>query len=135
VSAGKVRNMQLIREKYSEKPEGQRPLASAKAEEFIVFAIDYTGPVIPEKEQEGLFTTFFHTEAPLSGDREGLRIGLALCKRFIELHGGTIWVENLSASGLNTAVSGNCECAGETGNRFIFVLPQRPTDDKLMQGS
>lgn len=135
VSAGKAQDLRFAREKYRGKPEVQTPLASGKADEFIVIAIDDTGPAIPEEEQKSLFTPFYETESPLSGVREGMRIGLALCKRFIELHGGSIRVESRPAVGLHTPAIGACECEGEPGNRFVFVLPQRPSDDKLLYDS
>ena len=61
----------------------------------------------------------------------GLRTGLALCKRFIELHGGSIWVESLLAEDAETTEI-SAERAKETGNRFIFVLPRKPSGDKLV---
>jgi len=99
--------------------------------DFIEIAITDTGPVISEKERETLFEPFPRNESLVFAPREGLRIGLALCKRFIELHGGSIRIERLSAEDAH-ATGPDQKRAMETGNRFIILLPRRPSDDKLM---
>ncbi len=51
-------------------------------------------------------------------ERKQDNVGLLLSKRYVELHGGRIWAEGLSGA--------LCGEGGTAGNRFIFVLPQRP---------
>jgi len=103
--------------------EGKEPQGLSAG--FVQIAVDDTGPVISEEERHYLFTPFYdHTKSGVEGANESLRISLALCKRFIELHGGNIWIEHLSVEGLQTAEI--CRVfAKETGNRFVFVLPAR----------
>jgi light-regulated signal transduction histidine kinase (bacteriophytochrome) len=43
----------------------------------------------------------------------GTGIGLAMCRKIIEYHGGTIWLDTTA----------------ETGARFCFTLPVRPEDE------
>ena len=52
----------------------------------IVFAD--TGIGIPEETMQKLFTPLFTTKA------QGMGFGLAICKRIIEAHGGTIKVKS-----------------------------------------
>ena len=61
-----------------------------------------------------IFDEFYQVDSSLRRKREGVGLGLAISKRFVEAHGGRIWVE--SQVGL--------------GSRFTFALPlpgQRPT--------
>jgi signal transduction histidine kinase len=67
-----------------------------------------TGPGIAATDHNRIFEEFQQTETGI-GRREGTGLGLALSKRFVELHGGRIWVESE---------------LGE-GSTFMFTLPQR----------
>jgi len=129
VSARKAGDLRSMREKL-EKAAAPRPLVSGETDDFLEIAVSHTGPVIPEVQRASLFEAFQPTESPFEGSHESLRIGLALCKRFIQLHGGHIWIEDLPAEGTITEVSRECLIAA--GNRFVFVLPRKPSDDKLM---
>ncbi|MEX2046000.1 MAG: GAF domain-containing protein [Chloroflexota bacterium] len=64
---------------------------------------------IPEEDQARIFEEFQQVGRERS--REGTGLGLTLTKRFVELHGGRIWVE--SAPG--------------QGSMFAFTLPLRQT--------
>ena len=67
-----------------------------------------TGVGIAPEDLEAVFEEFRQVGAS-AAKQEGTRLGLALCKKFVELHGGTIRVA--SAIG--------------TGSRFTFRLPAR----------
>jgi signal transduction histidine kinase len=68
-----------------------------------------TGIGIAPDDQERIFDEFQRTDRTRSA--EGTGLGLALARRFVELHGGRIWVE--SALG--------------RGSTFRFTLPSRTT--------
>jgi len=51
-------------------------------------------------------------------ERKQDNVGLLLSKKYVELHGGRIWAEGLPAE---PSADGSFH-----GNRFIFVLPERP---------
>jgi signal transduction histidine kinase len=54
-----------------------------------------TGPGIPAEEHERIFVEF--QQAPVTrtaGRPEGAGLGLTLARRFVEMHGGRLWVES-----------------------------------------
>jgi signal transduction histidine kinase len=68
-----------------------------------------TGPGIDDEDLARIFEEFQQTEAG-AGHPEGTGLGLALSKRFVEMHGGRIW----------------CESEVGSGSTFAFTLPSGP---------
>ncbi|HTS54287.1 MAG TPA: HAMP domain-containing sensor histidine kinase [Burkholderiales bacterium] len=73
-------------------------------------SVSDTGIGIAPEDQDAIFEEFRQVGASYSKKREGTGLGLSLAKKFVEMHGGRIWVE-----------SG----AGK-GSVFTFTLPSRP---------
>lgn len=86
-----------------------RLLPSRREVEVAVFD---TGPGIPRKEQERLFTKFFQLDTNNTRSAGGLGLGLVICKGIVEAHGGNIWVESELGK----------------GSSFKFTLPVPVTD-------
>jgi signal transduction histidine kinase len=54
------------------------------------------GPEIPEHEMDAIFDKFHQVRRPVGGKGyKGVGLGLAICRRDMELHGGTISVSNV----------------------------------------
>lgn len=92
-------------------PQGQRPEIELSVEpqgKFWLFSVSDQGIGIAPEQQDRLFKVFQRLQSRT--DYEGTGVGLAICKKIIERHGGRIWVES---SGLG---QGSC---------FKFLLPNR----------
>ena len=54
------------------------------------------GMGIPVEHLERIFDRFHRVDTRLTREVNGLGLGLAICKRIVELHNGLIWAENRS---------------------------------------
>ncbi len=74
-------------------PECQTVEVSAlETENDVTVSISNTGSYIPPEQQEAIFRKFY--QADRSHNSEGNGIGLAVVKRVVELHSGTVRVES-----------------------------------------
>jgi signal transduction histidine kinase len=77
------------------------------------FEVVDSGPGIPAERLPYLFNRFW--QAPDTASK-GSGLGLAIAKGFVELHGGTIWVESVVGK----------------GSTFGFKLPRQPKQDAAL---
>jgi signal transduction histidine kinase len=72
-------------------PDGGRVDVDARLlNDHVEVSVKDTGVGIPEKEQAVVFEEFRQVGNPYSAKQEGTGLGLALVRRFVELHGGAI---------------------------------------------
>jgi signal transduction histidine kinase len=74
--------------------EGRVAIAVESADDALRFSVADTGIGIPADKIESLFTEFKQTDATIASEYGGTGLGLAITKKFIEMHGGRIWVES-----------------------------------------
>jgi signal transduction histidine kinase len=92
-------------------PEGGKVQVRAHAKgEVIEIAVADTGVGIAPEDQDLVFEEFKQVGSDVAKKHEGTGLGLALARRFVELHGGNLWLE--SELGV--------------GSTFTFELPMRP---------
>jgi hypothetical protein len=70
-----------------------------KSEGQFIFCVRDNGIGISKKHREEVFNLFLSLND--TNDYPGNGMGLAICKKIIELHGGKIWVESLPGHGSN----------------------------------
>jgi signal transduction histidine kinase len=89
---------------------GEVDVSATRLNGEVRVSVADTGPGIAPEDQERIFEEFQQSETGV-GLREGTGLGLALSKRFVELHGGRIWLESELGQ----------------GSTFTFALPSRST--------
>lgn len=89
--------------------DGEVALIVRTDENMVTIQVSDTGLGIPPEEQELIFDEFRQSDRTTARGYGGLGLGLAICKRLVELHGGRIWVESTGQEGI--------------GSSFFFTLP------------
>jgi signal transduction histidine kinase/DNA-binding response OmpR family regulator len=89
-------------------PEGGRiSLKAVRRDGLVQIAVTDTGVGIAREDQAAIFDEFRQVGSDETRKQEGTGLGLTLAKKFVELHGGRIWVESEVGS----------------GSTFTFTLP------------
>jgi len=66
---------------------------------YITFDIADSGPGIPASDLELIFEPFFRGRNRQAGETGSSGLGLSICRQFVELHGGQIWVKSEPGKG------------------------------------
>ena len=86
---------------------GAIEISAWQSDGAVVVSVRDTGVGIAAEEQKDIFQMYGQLSGSERSPRRGSGIGLVICKKIIEAHGGRIWVE----SGL------------DRGSSFYFSLP------------
>ena len=73
--------------------------ARFKTRPAVWIAVSDTGPGIKPEDMPRLFQEFSQVDSSTSRQSGGTGLGLVLCRRFVELHGGTIGAESVPGHG------------------------------------
>jgi signal transduction histidine kinase len=75
----------------------------------LVYRVSDTGIGIAKDKLETVFTEFRQGDATVAREFGGTGLGLSITKKFVEMHGGRIWVESELGK----------------GSTFAFAIPLR----------
>ena len=90
---------------------GSVRLAARQTEHEVVISVSDTGPGIPADKLPHVFDEFYQVDLSLRRSHQGAGLGLAISKRFVQMHGGAIWVDSQPGA----------------GSTFFFSLPKVAT--------
>ncbi|MDD5398261.1 MAG: PAS domain S-box protein [Dehalococcoidia bacterium] len=94
--------------KYSS-PDQEIKIFTKLAGDQLLVGVRDEGVGIAEKDQPKLFNLFQRIENKNTSEAQGIGIGLVVCRRLVEAHGGSIWLESEEGK----------------GSTFFFTLPIR----------
>ncbi|HEX7572964.1 MAG TPA: response regulator [Bacteroidota bacterium] len=80
-------------------PEGTVCVRFRRVDNDLQFSVTDSGIGIPPEDVAGLFKPFKQASNGRDMNREGIGLGLAITKKLVDLHGGTIWVESEEGKG------------------------------------
>jgi len=83
-------------------------LSTSTSGDTIVVRVSDDGPGIPESDLDNIFEPFFRVDRSRSKSTGGYGLGLSICKRIMEAHGGAITVERNPGR----------------GTTFLLILPK-----------
>jgi signal transduction histidine kinase len=78
----------------------------------LLYHVADTGIGIPKEELKNIFTEFKQVDTAMTREFSGTGLGLNITKKFVEMHGGRIWVESELGK----------------GSTFFFSIPLRVND-------
>jgi signal transduction histidine kinase len=91
-------------------PEGGKVAVDlSQGERDVAIAVSDTGVGIAPEDQAAVFEEFRQVGSDSARKSEGTGLGLALARKFVELHGGRIWVKSQEG----------------VGSTFTFTIPVR----------
>jgi signal transduction histidine kinase len=88
-SEGAERDLEII-----EKQSGSDGIVGAQQRKCVAIAVADTGIGIKADDQERIFASFEQADGSSSRKYQGMGMGLALTKKFVDLHEGKLWMES-----------------------------------------
>jgi len=91
-------------------PPGQITITVKDASDQLTISVQDTGIGMKGEDLPKLFREFEQIDGSYTRRYQGTGLGLALCRRFVQMHGGRIWAESKFGK----------------GSTFTFTIPREP---------
>src|SRR6185295_15348032 len=96
----------LVANAFTYAPTGTKVYIDAtRVGSKIEIAVSDEGPGIPDEDRVRVFERFYRVDKSRARDPGGTGLGLAIVKHLVELHGGTVRVENRPAGGARFTIA------------------------------
>src|SRR5947199_3926879 len=96
-------------------PPGRITLTVQDSREQLTVSVQDTGIGMKPEDPPKLFREFEQIDGSYTRRYQGTGLGLALCRRFVQMHGGRIWAESQFGK----------------GSTFTFTIPREPLSAPL----
>ncbi len=93
--------------------QGRVEIGVELAGDELIYRVSDTGIGIPKDELENVFAEFRQVDATVTREFGGTGLGLSITKKFVQMHGGRIWIESEVGKGCT----------------FYFSVPLRVKDE------
>jgi len=101
--------MNLVGNALKFSKQGNVTLRVERQGDNLLYRVSDSGIGIPQNELENIFTEFQQVDMAITREFSGTGLGLNITKKFVEMHGGRIWVESELGK----------------GSTFFFSIPLR----------
>jgi signal transduction histidine kinase len=91
--------MNLVGNALKFSKRGRVALAVEQQGKDLLYQVSDTGIGIPKNELENIFGEFQQVDTAITREFSGTGLGLNITKKFVEMHGGRIWVESELGAG------------------------------------
>ncbi len=121
---------------------GEIVLKAVSEKDQIVISVRDTGLGIARADQNKIFGEFYQSDRTTLRGYEGIGLGLAITRRLVEMHGGSIWVTSSELEGGGSTFSFTLPVLREGQNRetgpstppssIVLILTQNPSSGKTL---
>lgn len=78
---------------------GEIKVVVSQDEKTVTVSVKDNGCGIAEEHQGRIFSKFYQVDMSNTREKGGIGLGLAICKKIVDAHGGKIWVESQIGNG------------------------------------
>lgn len=90
--------------------------------DVLMISVEDSGIGIPTEHLDRIFDRFHRVDSGLTREVSGLGLGLSICKRIMDLHGGSVWGESTVGEGSTFFLALPLSLSGETSTTGLDAV-------------